>query len=135
MSEGERALVVNAICSWHDQESFSDESVLRVKSLFRKLFSLPPDTVLVGSAVPDAVILSAPLLDRASAVARFFAVVKPEASDGRWECMQLDADCFISFSNQTRFRELVHLLNASANGPITVMSKRWGLGGAEDISG
>lgn len=118
IAESECALVRDAVNAWHDQDLFPEPRVIEVKSLFRRLFQLPPETVLVGSALPDAVVLSSPPPED-SDLSTFYAVVLPsENQNGAFECMRLDTECAITFSTNVSFRDMLLFLNDSSYGPL-----------------
>lgn len=132
LAESDVRLLTNGITSWHDHVSFPDSSVAEVKALFRRVFCLPGETVLVGSAVPDAIVLS-----DGGANAHFYALVMPDLPhDTAWECMELESDSFISFSSHLSFRDLLFMLSTSSHGPLIYVSKRWSTReNGEDVPG
>lgn len=122
LTEDEACLVTEAIALWHDPNNFPDDKVAQVKQLFRRVFSLHPETTLVGSAVRDAVILSSPMRGTAMSSQRFFAIVQMPDT---WECNRLDTDCFISFSDRVGFVDLIRMLDASTSGPVVYVFQDW----------
>lgn len=116
----DHTLLRDAIEHWHDMAKFDDEKVARVKGVFRIVFDLAPDTILVGSALPDAIVLQTPG-DRHT----FYAIVQEEtAGGGAWEAMELNSDGDITFNYSTPFRLILELLALSTGG-LTVMHSRW----------
>lgn len=116
----DHTLLRDAIEHWHDMAKFDDEKVARVKGVFRIVFDLAPDTILVGSALPDAIVLQTPG-DRHT----FYAIVQEEtAGGGAWEAMELNSDGDITFNYSTPFRLILELLALSTGG-LTGMYSRW----------
>ena len=111
-------LLHRAIEQWHDLTQFSDEQVNRVKDVFRRVFGLSDDCLLVGSALPDAIVLQPPSGNMRS----YYAIVQIE--DGAWEAMELDSDASLSFTKTLPFRVVLALL-ATSNGGLIQVSKRW----------
>lgn len=110
-TEEEHALLLTAIERWHDATRFSDEQVDQVKALFRRVFGLSHDTLLVGSALPDAIVLQSPGNRH-----RFYALVY----SGPWEAMQLESDASIEFRTTISFRLITHFLADSQGGLSSV---------------
>lgn len=110
-TEEEHALLLAAIERWHDAIRFSDEEVDQVKALFRRVFGLSHDTLLVGSALPDAIVLQSPGNRH-----RFYALVY----SGPWEAMQLESDASIEFRTTISFRLITHFLADSQGGLSSV---------------
>ena len=110
-------LLRDAIEHWYDTDKFDDARVAQVKAVFRRVFELPADTVLMGSALPDAIVLQSPE-DKHT----FYAIV--EAEDDAWEAMELNSDGFISFERTVSFRYVLDLVALSSGG-LTRMHARW----------
>jgi hypothetical protein len=113
----DHVLLHDAIEHWYDTDKFDDEMVARVKTVFRSVFNLAADTVLMGSALPDAIVLQSPD-DKHT----FYAIV--EAEDDAWEAMELNSDGFITFERSVSFRYILDLVALSAGG-LTQMHARW----------
>jgi hypothetical protein len=114
----DHVLLLEAIQHWHDSIQFSDEQVAQVKAIFRSVFGLQPDTVLVGSALPDAIVLQPPHGNGRV----FYAIVQAEG--GAWEAMELESDAQLTFSKSMCFRLLLAFLSDSTGG-LTHVSRRW----------
>ncbi len=56
-SNEELELLFAALTKWTKPNEFTDAHVSRVKEIFRRAFSLAPGTQLVGSVLPDAIVL------------------------------------------------------------------------------
>jgi hypothetical protein len=56
-TDEELALLCAALTKWTKPKEFTDAHVSRVKDIFRRAFSLAPGTLLVGSVLPDAIVL------------------------------------------------------------------------------
>lgn len=110
-------LLRDAIEHWYETDKFDDARVAQVKAVFRRVFELPADTVLMGSALPDAIVLQSPEDKHA-----FYAIV--EAEDDAWEAMELNSDGFISFVRTVPFRYVLELVALSTGG-LTQMHARW----------
>jgi len=93
------------------------KKIAQVKAVFRRVFELPAGTVLMGSALPDAIVLQSPE-DKHT----FYAIV--EAEDDAWEAMELNSDGFISFVRTVPFRYVLELVALSTGG-LTQMHARW----------
>ena len=110
-TEEEHALLLTAIERWHDATQFSNEQVDQVKALFRRVFGLSHDTLLVGSALPDAIVLQSPGNRH-----RFYALVY----SGPWEAVRLESDALVEFKSGLEFSLLLHFLSDSTGGLTSV---------------
>lgn len=122
LSAQELILLQRAITDWHDQALFTDDQVLQVKSLARRIFNLPDDTVLVGSTVPDAIILQP--ATPAQAASRFCVLMRDDHESDEWVALDLETEASIVFPKTTPFKTVLYFLANSAHGLVHV-SKRW----------
>jgi hypothetical protein len=125
-----------ALRDWYDMTAFTDEhvaqvkraprgaprgltrrSAAQVKALCKRIFQLPDDTNLVGSVLPDAVILQP-----AGNNHTFYALVQDEDNGGGWECMELTCQGTFSWMKDTPFRLVLFFLSQSAGG-MTVVTR------------
>ena len=92
-SSEEVELLLMALAKWGRPDQFTDAHVRQVKEIFRRAFSLAPGTVLVGSVLPDAIMLQQPGDGN-----RFYALqtaLLPEVSPGAdpagssWEILDI----------------------------------------------
>jgi hypothetical protein len=111
LSLEEQNLLRDAVQNWYNQALFTDEDVAQVKGIFRKVFDLPPDTILAGSTLPDAIVLQSSANRQI-----FYALVQSEDDAGAWEGMELESDGQITFTNSIPFRLVLHLLADSTGG-------------------
>lgn len=115
LPDEDRALLAEAISSWHLSEQFTDDKVLRVKEVFRKVFRLPPEAQLVGSTVSDAIILQ-PVDDNH----KFYVLTRPETDDTIWEMYILESEGLLSWSRESEFGTIMMFLAQSSVGEMTV---------------
>ncbi len=107
VTQAEHALLLAAIERWHDATQFSDEDVRQVKTLFRRVFGLRNDMILVGSALPDAIVMQSPDIPHT-----FYALVY----SGPWEAMELESDALIEFKASVPFTTILTFLTDSTGG-------------------
>lgn len=103
---------------WHDHSRFSDEQVDEVKGIFRKIFGIPPNVILMGMTFPDSIVLQ-PSNDEHI----FYALLAVENEEdgsrtGGWEALELKSDGIIYWVTSTPLRLVLSLL-ASGSGGIT----------------
>lgn len=105
-----------ALEHWKNPSVFTDDLVDKVKKLTITVFGLPDDTTLMGSAVPDAIILQPTL------PSKFYVLMrdddKKESKD--WTAIELTTEAYIQFRNNTPFSELLYLLAESTPGLVSV---------------
>jgi hypothetical protein len=111
LNAGEHELLDEALCHWQDPSQFSDDQVLSVKSVFRRIFELPEDTVLAGSTLPDAIILQSP-----SDTKTYFVIMQKESPEQGWEALELKCEGNIAWAKNTPFRLVMFFLTESSGG-------------------
>ena len=111
LTNEEHALLEEALKTWCDPAKFTDEKVGHVKEVFKKVFGLSPDTVLVGSTLPDAI-----LLQSVNDVHLFYVFMQSETPGQAWEAMELFTEGCITFVNTIPFRLVLSLLADSVCG-------------------
>jgi hypothetical protein len=87
LTKEEHALLKEGHEHWLDHEVFTEEQVLRVKGIFKKVFGIPEETLLMGVSFPDAIVLQ-PVGNEHL----FYALVTIEDNEesGGWEAMEGD---------------------------------------------
>lgn len=115
LTPDDRAILAEGLKSWTDLEGFTDDKVVRVKDVFRRVFRLPDDTKLEGSTFPDAIMLH-PVGDDHI----FYSMVVHESGEeGAWEGMELETEGTMCWAPGVPFRLVLSLLSASLCG-VTV---------------
>jgi len=125
LSEPQRNLLQRAITDWHDPTLFPDDQVLQVKSIARQIFDLPNDTHLVGSTVPDAIILQT--ATECLAASRFCVLMQGDSdlnNADEWIALDLETEGHIFFPKTTPFKTVLYFL-ANSSGGLMHVSKRW----------
>ena len=125
LSEPQRDLLQRAITDWHDHTLFPDDQVLQVKSIARRIFDLPGDAPLVGSTVPDAIILQT--ATDALAASRFCVLMRGDSDPNNaddWTALDLETEGSIVFPKSTPFKTVLYFL-ANSSGGLVHVSKRW----------
>ena len=107
----EHALLKEGQEHWLDHEVFSEDQVLQVKGVFRKVFGIPEETVLMGVTFPDAIVLQ-PVGNEHL----FYALVTLEDGSGGWEAMELESDGVLQWVTTVPFRLVLALLKTSVCG-------------------
>ena len=101
----------DALNHWYEPTIFPDERVAQVKQVFKKVFGLPADTVLMGSTLPDAI-----LLQPESDSQTFYVFVQSETTGQAWDAMEMGIEGSMTFVKTTPFRLLLYLLSDSVAG-------------------
>jgi hypothetical protein len=113
----EHELLDEALAFWNDSSKFPDAKVDHVKSVFKRVFGLPEETVLAGSTLPDAVVLQS-----SDDTQTFHVIVQAENPGEGWEAMELKSEGQISWAKTTPFRLVLFFLADSAAG-MTLVKK------------
>ncbi len=111
LQEGDQNLLRDALRQWYDHAMFTDDHVVQVKQVFKRVFGLPHDIVLAGSALPDAIVLQSSANQK-----KFYAIVQGENESDGWEAMELESDGYITFFKEVPFRLVLRLLEDSTGG-------------------
>ncbi len=125
LSEQQQDLLQRAITDWHDLALFPDDQVLQVKSIARRIFDLPDDATLVGSTVPDAIILQT--ATDALAASRFCVLMRGDSDPNNadeWIALDLETEGHMFFPKTTPFKTVLYFL-ANSSGGLVHVSKRW----------
>lgn len=105
-------LLRDALKDWYATEVFTDDHVTQVKAVFRKIFTLPDEATLVGSVLPDAIIMQ-PEGDSHT----FYVLMRPEdPADQGWEARELTCEGMFCWAKDIPFRTVLFLLSHSAGG-------------------
>ncbi len=108
----EHQLLRDALKDWNDTAAFTNDHVALVKNVFRKIFRLPDGAILVGSVLPDAVIMQ-PEGDSHA----FYVLMKPEdPEDQGWEAKELACEGTFRLAKDIPFRMVLFMLSHSTGG-------------------
>lgn len=122
LSDQQRSLLQRALTEWHNHALFTDDDVLQVKAVVRQIFNLPCDAPLVGSSVPDAIILQT--ATAAQTMSCFCVLMRDETDPNEWSALELESEASIVFPKTTPFKTVLYFLSNSTNG-LTRVAKRW----------
>ena len=103
-------LLRDALKDWYATEAFTDDHVKQVKAVFRKIFGFQDDTLLVGSVLPDAIILQ-PEGDCHT----FYILMQDEDGLG-WDGKKIVCEGTFCWAKAIPFRTILMLLSHSAGG-------------------
>jgi hypothetical protein len=109
---------------WHNHERFSDQNVEDVKGVFKRIFGIPSNVILMGMTFPDSIVMQ-PSNDEHV----FYALVTVEnREDGRrtgeWEALELRSEGLMYWVTTTPLRLVLSLLSASACGITHEVKKK-----------
>ena len=117
LTQAEHDLLKEGHKHWLDVDKFSEDQVLQVKGVFKKVFGIPEDTMLMGVSFPDAIVLQ-PVGDEHI----FYAMVTNEGGEGGWEAMELESEGILEWVTTVPFRLVLALLSTSVCG-LTMQTK------------
>ena len=119
LTNEEAALLEAALRLWDKCDLFSGEQVAGVKTVFRRVFGLEDDTVLMGSVLPDAIVLQTQPGPQAEAGqgGQFFVMISPDAGEvgaERWEALEVCTEGTVClFTKDVPFRTMLSLFDQS----------------------
>jgi hypothetical protein len=111
--QNEKTLLQEALETWQDPVQFTDERVALVKDIFKKAFCLYPEMQLVGSTLPDAIVLQ-DIGDNHT----FFAITL--SPNNEWDLIKLESESQISWTKHNPFNQVLKSLSNSLEGGMTV---------------
>jgi hypothetical protein len=117
LETGECELLAVATARWTDVAGFGDDQVAQVKAIFRRGFDLPLETVLVGSAFPDGIVLQDP------GNSQVFYAVWTGIEEGTWEGAKLDCEegQLMAWLPGLRIRQVMTLMAESEDMGLNVV--------------
>ena len=118
LTNGETALLDEGLRLWEDDGLFSGEQVENVKGIFRRVFGLEEDAVLMGSVLPDAIVLQPQPGAEGVPVhgSQFYVMISPEAGEiGKdWEALEVCTEGTVCwFTKDVPFRTMLSLFDQS----------------------
>lgn len=119
LTNGETALLDEGLRLWEDDGLFSGDQVENVKGIFRRVFGLEDGAVLMGSVLPDAIVMQPqPGAEGVEAHgSQFYVMISPDAEevDTDWEALEVCTEGTVCwYTKDTPFRTMLNLFDQSA---------------------